>query len=329
MCKINKWYQDFLLWRIGTRLAVLMFILLFLVSIRGSVIAQSMDTFYIEETGMWIQGDFYQFYKTFDNPDLIFGNPITNQYVDSLTGNTTQYFENVRLDLIPGESGSTTRLAPLGELVYEDTNNQANNLPWSGSCKKIIPGGFDVCYAFIEFYEANQGRALFGTPISPIEIRDHHFVQYFQNVRLEWQPENESGARIAVSSLGKYYFETMVGSIPEGEQDSHNSIVTTEKVKLRSNAFVASSLLPSNSQQTLYITALDQYYHPVEGATAGVTVHLPKKDIFYRPPVTDVNGISILTFTVQEVSIDEIITIDVTTSYQGVEEKSSTWFRIY
>ena len=54
--------------------------------------------------------------------------------------------------------------------------------------------GFSVCYAFLQFYDANNGSLFFGNPISFVEVIDGRYVQYFDNVRMEWWPDRPNAA---------------------------------------------------------------------------------------------------------------------------------------
>ena len=263
------------------------------------VFAQAEDTRYFPETGHWVTGDFLIKYESVSNQSEIIGAPITESFEDPISGRTIQYFEKVRFELHPELPGELrVKLSPLGDYLYEE-GTPINVIANTTACESFVQSEHPVCYAFLEFFETNGGVAQFGYPVSGFEIHDGWIVQYFQNARLEWHPENPTGRRVTVSNLGYRYFydrredPTLLNPVPNNEAPD------IPVFDLRAYAFAASSILPINGTQTLYFIVQDQFHNPVANAEVDFTVTLPDGSTkAYKAEKTNAAGISILDFEV-------------------------------
>jgi hypothetical protein len=262
---------------------------------RGS--AQSEDAQYFPSTGHWVRDEFLIRYHEISNPSVIYGAPITERFFDPFTELEVQYFEKVRFELHPNSpNGLQVKLSPLGDYLYqqEPTLSSPVNAP---ACRTFVQTGFSVCYAFLDFFEANGGGAQFGYPISGFEIHDGWIVQYFQNMRFEWHPENKTGERVTISNLGyRYFFDhredpTLLNSVPRDE------IPELPILDLRTHAFAGSAVLPLDGTQTLYFIVQDQYHNPVTDADVDFTLIFPDGSTKeFKTGKTDSSGISTLSF---------------------------------
>ena len=176
-----------------------------------SVNAQSSDSIYVSETGHWIWGDFLHLYNSSSDPLLLFGYPITDDFTDPLSDSRVQYFQKVRFDLVDTNQGQKVQIAPLGLLMYRPGAPIADIVQEGPTCRTYV-SGFAVCYAFLQFYDANNGAVFFGDPISSVEVIDGRYMQYFENVRMEWWPDRPSGQRVILTDLGRLYFDKFIGN---------------------------------------------------------------------------------------------------------------------
>jgi hypothetical protein len=124
-------------------------------------------------------------------------------------------------------------------------------------------------------------------------------VQYFQNTRFEWHPENPTGKRVTVSNFGyRYFYErredpTLLNPVPN--EEAPNVPITSLGV----HAFTKSAVMPLNGVQTLYVIVQDQYHNPVEGVEVEFTVVLPDgSQKAYKSDRTNPLGVSVLSFDV-------------------------------
>jgi hypothetical protein len=176
----------------------------------------------------------------------------------------------------------------------------------------------------LQFYDNHNGVEIFGNPISELELREGHYVQYFERTRMEWRPEFPPGQRVALTDLGRIYYEMYTINANTG------SNIIGPRIKPQVQAFVSKALIPSNDEQTLFVIAQDQYLEPIEGAMVIVTIHWSdKQEDNFRPPSTNEDGISKFSFPVGEIDPQKIIEVEVGIMYQQIEAFTSTWFRVW
>jgi|WetSurMetagenome_2_1015567.scaffolds.fasta_scaffold101866_2 hypothetical protein len=283
---------------------------------------------YFDETGYTVRGDFLTYFQSVKDPLQIFGYPITDEIQDASSGRTVQYFQRARLER---NSRGAVEMAPLGKLLYDQKGTPVTDASNSMACRKFPATGFNVCYAFLRFYDDNKGPNFFGNPISNIELRDGRYVQYFEKVRLEWRPEMPAGERVVLADLGRIYYDSRVGVVYDPEKANGSSIImTTGQVKLQTHAFVSQALIPANKWQSIYVVVQDQNFAPVKDAMVIVSVYFPDGSQYdVRMPATDANGISTHSFMVKDMPVKQIVRVDVNVEYQGEQSQASTWFRIW
>lgn len=307
--------------------------LIFLIAIFGTGsqqgFAQSENTRYFPETGHWVANEFLLKYEDILNPTTLYGAPITEAFVDSF-GIKVQYFEKVRFELDPSlPLGIQVKLSPLGEFLYQE--NQVLAVPSnSRACRSFAEINHTVCYAFLDFFEANGGVSQFGYPVSGFEIHDGWIVQYFQKARFEWHPENQPGQWVTLSNLGVRYFydrgEDPKLLSPANETETRPFFPV---LKLRPKAFVSSAVLPSGDTQTIYVIVQDQNLRPVPNAEVEFTVLLPDGSTKeYRASNTNKSGVSTLDFSVDSNSTG-ITNIQVSVTYNSLRGKTRTSFQIW
>jgi hypothetical protein len=280
---------------------------------------------YFTETGHWVRGEFWQFYQQAENAKTLYGFPITDAFTDEF-GNTVQYFQRARFEQRPG---SPVTLSPLGNHTYLPGSLIAIN-PVSPACRQDAGWAHPVCFAFLEYFDANGGEALFGKPISPLELHgEERVMQYFENVRLEWHPENPSGLQVRPGDLGYIYFR-LVNEDPERlRTQTPPRGITLQVLKLRAYAFTEQAVVPNNGQQTVFVTVFDQNMEPVPGAQvfaslayqSGKTENLPRV-------ITSEKGFAAIQFSASGQPRDTV-TVTVTVNYLQVSASTQTSFRIW
>jgi len=269
--------------------------------------AQSSDSIYVSETGHWIWGDFLRLYNSTPDPLLIYGYPITDE-------DTVQ--------------GPQVQIAPLGEYLHE-TGAPLADIPREGPTCRMFQTGFSVCYAFLQFYDANNGSQFFGNPISDVEVIDGRYMQYFQNSRMEWWPDKPSGQRVVLTDVGRLYFDRVVGN-PDLLKSDPPANIAGNLIKPITRVFVLRSLVGAGESQTVFVVAQDQYLRPLEGAQVGVTLSFPDGNTeFYRLTETNEFGISQFTFTVADLPTRSVINVEAEISLRGEFSLGNSWFRLW
>jgi hypothetical protein len=303
-------------------LGILLVILSFLVLPPGKVQAQTPESGqYFPETGHTVKGDFLQFYRNSAEPGLVFGFPITEQFT-SRDGRVVQYFEHARLEL-----NGSVRLTPLGQGTYEpgspklDINNPA-------ACKSFQTG-YQVCFAFLDFYQDNGGEKQFGNPISPFEFHEHLIVQYFENARFEWRADRPEGQRVVLSDLGRLYFNRLGEDQAQLRSIRPLDATISSILSIHARAFVKYAITQSSGQQTVYILVQSQTSQPVAGANGMATIHFTDdhtEEYFFT---TNSSGLGSFTFNFENQAAGKLVPIEIVVTYLGRAARTTTSFRVW
>lgn len=305
---------------------------LFLVAgLAAPVYAQTGNSPLVFETGHSVTGLFLEQYNSVSDPLQIYGLPITDEFQGmSANGITTvQYFTKARFDLIVGPDGKQSiSVANLGELLYPGPGPLAP-VPTDGpNCQRFSKTGKSVCYAFLQYYQSMGGKEVFGEPISDLEIREGRYVQYFEKVRMEWQPELDADVHVVLTDLGKRYFDLVVGD--SGLTKPSGSAIPGKPRQPRALAFVANALITPNSHQKIYVIVVDIFDRPVEDAQVWVYIKTPDGlSEPYRAPDTNSDGISILPYPVGKLNPRQVVELEIKVTTGGEEATTQTWFRIW
>lgn len=315
----------------GKKFVAILFAILLVSLTAGAVNAQTpIGERYFYQTGHTVRDGFLDLFENAPEPLLLFGYPITDEFVDTLTNNRTQYFNKARFDLELENGAPRVSIAPLGKLLYDDLP-QPVDLPTNGPLCRSFPSGYSVCYAFLQFYDTYQGEKYFGDPIGPLESRDGRLVQYFENARMEWWPEFATGERVVLTDLGRIYFDLIRPNIENYSPiplDRGN--IAEQPTKVQANAFVEHALAQIGATQTVYVIVQDQDYQPVHGATVTLRVSLPDgTENVYPAQLSDINGISSFAFEVGKAPRNQVARVQAQITYQGTQTKALTWFRVW
>lgn len=311
--------------------ALILFFLLvtaFLMGMAGSARAQESESLYVPETGHWIWGEFLKAYNSVSDPVFYFGYPITDDFKDPVTRAHVQYFEKARFDLVDTADGPRVQMAPLGQLLHESGNPLAD-IPSEGPSCRVFPSGYNVCYAFLQFYDSFDGATRFGQPISEVEVIDDRYVQYFDNARMEWWPDLPAGQRVQLTNLGQSYFDKVVAN-PDLLKPSPPPDVAGNILNPRVRVFVLKSLIGADEQQTVYVIAQDQYLRAIEGAQVVVTLSYPNGTAeSYRLPDTNEYGVSQYTFSTVTLPVRSVVNVRAEISIRGESGGGKAWFRMW
>jgi len=295
--------------------------------------AQGEQREYFSETGHWVLGDFLSAYRSVADPALLYGLPITDEFVSAVAGGRrVQYFEHVRFELRP-ENPPELRVvkSELGQTLYDQEQPGAViPLPQGDTgCRYYQETGFQVCYAFLDFFDSYGGIDQFGYPVSELEQHDTFAVQYFQFARLEWHPEQSVGQQVILTDVGRRYFALF-------EDPWHAYPVTNGAphviMDLQVQAYVSQPVMLANGEQTVYVVVQDQSLAPVAGAHVTISLRQPtfsvSSKLILPEGTTDSKGIARITFPMRDQS-NGLVEILVTAGYNDLKEKTITSYRVW
>jgi hypothetical protein len=313
---------------------VSIFIIAFLV-VASSVFAsssQAADTFLYERTGHWVTGEFLNYYHSVDDPDRIFGGPITEVLPDPLRPNIqVQYFERVRMDYDPTRPvGQRVRLADLGSWMYRGSESGTPvNIPVNSPLCKLFPKNNKyVCFGFLQLYERYHGQELFGEPVSDVELVNDRLVQYFERVRMEWRNEMPVNQKVVLTEIGRINFDNRVGNPELLKPVNAPNLPVTPAL----SSFVARPLLAANNQQVVFVIVRDQYGKPIPDAQVEITIVYSdqRQDNIRVNQPTNLDGFTVANFQVNDVQPNQVIDVKVkAVTPAGAIANGATWFRIW
>lgn len=282
---------------------------------------------YFSQTGHNVTGEFLEFYRNTPNAEFIYGYPITEQFT-SRDGKTVQYFQRARLEYNANQpEAQRIQLTVLGRETYSSTGEL--NVGNTFACRAYSETGFSVCFAFLEFFDANGGVSQFGYPISGFEYHENKIVQYFEKSRLEWQPWRAEGSRVVISDLGRAYFDKL------GEDPALLAPVSSlgnaprQVTELRVRAFVWKAVTLANDNQMIFVIVQDQNAQFVPNVSCNAEVNWPNGAKDSTVIASDENGIGIVSLAFNNQPYGSLIYIELTCQQNGLEGKTITSFRIW
>jgi hypothetical protein len=295
--------------------------------------AQGDQREYFSETGHWVLGEFLIAYRGVADPALLYGLPITDEFVSAAAGGRrVQYFEYARFELRP-ENPPELRVvkSELGKTLY-DQEQPGGVIPLpqgDTGCRFFKETGFQVCYAFLDFFDAYGGIDQFGYPVSDLEQHDMFAVQYFQFARLEWHPEQPVGKQVSLTDVGRRYF-TLFEDPWRGKPVTNGAPHVI--MGLQVQAYVSQPVMLADGEQTVYVVVQDQSLAPVEGAQVTISLRQPTfsagKMIILPEGTTDDKGIARITFPMRGQS-NGMVEIVVTANYNDLKKKTITSYRVW
>ncbi|MGD8968027.1 MAG: hypothetical protein PVI07_11020, partial [Anaerolineae bacterium] len=302
---------------------------------------------YFNETGHFVCGEFLSFFKTRGGLEVL-GYPLTEAFTDPTHGDlTVQYFQRARMEWRPQNPAPyRVQLGLLAdELEYNYPAAQLEQTPSSnGALHHYFPETQHVVsYAFLDYFRSRGGIDIFGYPTSEFLYEGGRVVQYFQRARMEWHPESAAGSQINLANLGEMYLERFdlpgnyddpipppaeLGETPltaprfgEGTSSPNQGVTG-----LRLSASVRHAITGRQGTQTLFVYVDDQQQQPVQGASVAVVARYPSNRQQVELGPTDERGFAKGSFEILPAPPGERVIIDVTVTYEGLEETTQTFF---
>ena len=282
---------------------------------------------YFSDTNKTVKGEFLKEYLKAEKPLIVFGFPISNVINHPIrTGVQVQYFQKARMELDTTQpAGKQMSIAPLGSYLFDETKRgQSANLDISSAaCRYFAKRGHYVCFAFLQFYDANQGSEFFGEPISEAVIENGMSVQYFERARMEFRADRPVGTRVGLTDLG------MIFMVERPIDDLH---APEQPKSLNIRVFAANPLIGANEPQTIYVIVQNQVFQPVPKALVMIKVHMANgSDVLFRPKETNADGLTVQNnILVQGFSPNQMVSVEVEVTAPGeVKGKTTSWFRVW
>jgi len=314
------------------RIQLLITIALVVAAFTGAlnVQAQTPASQYFPQTGHTVQGDFLRFFNSHGGLE-IFGYPLTEAFVEN--GRQVQYFQKVKMEAHPeNPDPRKVELGLLGtQLGYAAPPiPDAQVPPANDPNRRHYPEtGHTVVYAFLQYFDAHGGLAIFGYPITEFKQESGRFVQYFQRARLEWHPEMPPDKRVQLGNLGEIYATTRLD--PSLLQPGAAALAPNvqQVTALRATASLRYAITGQSGQQTLHVYVLDQRGKPAQGAASAAVVRFPSGDKSVTLPATDANGHAQVTFDLGQLYPGQLVVVQVKASWAALLTDTQTSFFVW
>jgi hypothetical protein len=236
--------------------------------------AQTGTEQFFEETGHWVKGEFLNYFRKHGGL-AIFGYPITEEFVDQ--GLLVQYFQKVRMEWHPENPVPyRVQLGLLGEELKYRQPPVPEPTPRSRRKFYFPETGHTVSYAFLDFFIENGGIDIFGYPITEMHFEDGQIVQYFQRLKLQWQPNDPTNA-VVVGNLGEVYVGMYGHRMPpEALRRLNPGFDTPETTPpaisgLRAMVSLRYSVMSTKRNQTVTVLVTDTNGDDVENARVEIS----------------------------------------------------------
>lgn len=166
---------------------------------------------YFTETGHNLANGFKSFWDL-NGGIAQFGFPITEEFTERNPADdrtySVQYFERARFEWHPEISGGIVVLGKIGQEVF-NTNNKPGGAPLDPPPnltpdKRYFPDTRHILAgSFKQFWDTKNGQQLLGLPLGEEVAENGKTVQYFQNGRLEYNPNGATLTdRVQIAILG-------------------------------------------------------------------------------------------------------------------------------
>jgi hypothetical protein len=290
--------------------------------------AQNDTIKFFPDTGHWLIGKFYDFYMDYEHAEIVFGSPITDEFLDDLSGRLVQYFENVRFELRPeNPPGHQVVLTELGNILYHP-GMYIELSPFTPNCHQAMDWSFPVCFSFLDYYYAQGGRARFGKPISGMEYTHGRLTQHFEFAQMLWNPDHPQGAQVTLAPLGRHYFYIIGEDMAKLEPD-RNPQYSISISELNVRSFTRHAMVSRNGAQTLYVIVRDQNSVSVIGARVTLTIHFPNGIVkTYSTVATNDLGLAEIDFHADSEYFG-LAEMSISVVYGALHETSINSFRIW
>ncbi len=282
------------------------------------------------ETGYSVQFAFLEFFNAYGGLD-VFGYPITNEYVDPITGITVQYFENARFEWWPNAApGQRVKLGLLGdenELRSDAPPTKNGNICWPSDVT-----GYYICDSFLDFYQSHGGKLVFGPPIGDSYINSTGTKQAQNFQRMQMVMDTQTGV-VTISHLGRYSCEN--------RYENATCEQFTKAVCGDYQAVLPLHIDPSleltktrpGDVQTVKALVQDSMQKPVCGVAVRFTISVdavgvdgirPQPNVYET--TTQVNGLATQSYTQWDAPKSAKMTVLVEAVYQGVIYTDTTQY---
>jgi hypothetical protein len=244
--------------------------------------------------------------------EAVFGTPLTDPHL-APDGSLEQVYEGAVL-FSPSGSPGEVRLRPLGRaLGPADTPSPRPSNPDS---PYFVETGHAVGLAFTEFFTDHGEQEVIGLPLGEASAIGGVLSQRFENLVLQYRFDLPSSLAVQLAPLGRDY---VTGTAPESPTASASTLPAPSPTAMPTattgvaivKTWVERSILPRGAEQTIFVEVRRADGTAWPGVAPVIVVEAPKGKLYPPVPLTNPEGLTAVTFTIDGLAPGEIVTYDV------------------
>ena len=270
-----------------------------------------------------VTGEFLKFYLSAPDPQLLFGNAISNVMIEA--GTPVQYFDRARFELKETEKGPQVELATLGSFLSPTDSEES---PASATCRYFPKTGHRVCFDLLQFYNEYDGPKYFGNPESEMISERGQLVQYFEYARFEYHFNMAPGLKVGLTNIGQLAMKKRYSTAPQTSPDIIFGKLR-EVTDIQARAYVSRALVSPGSTNTLYVVVHLPDFTGVAQANVNVSVQIGDQTTDLAVQETDEDGIAKIEIPAYDLKPRETVQLIVEVNYGEQTVKTSTWYRFW
>ena len=201
-----------------------------------------------------------------------------------------RYYTNACLLWSPVKPEAVS-LAPLGRM---DAPHAPPVNPPSGVAgfEYDVETGHTISFIVRDFYHQHGGQALFGHPLTEFMPEGERWVQWFDNLRVEWHTKALDGGQLQLSPLGEINYQKFDGALPPDEllYGPVATVLPPVTVDVTLQITPLRPVLPAGEVQSVSLLALDAQGRPVPGVEITLWVATDAGDVLHAAPPTADDG---------------------------------------
>lgn len=244
--------------------------------------------------------------------EAVFGVPLSDPHL-APDGSLEQVYERAVL-FSPSGTPAEVYLRPLGRALGPvDT---ANPRPADPQAPYFAETGHSIGLAFTDFFVDHGGQAVVGKPLGEASATDGVFSQRFENMVLVYRFDLPSSLAIQLAPLGREYLARLApGSsatlAPTGPVLPPAATETTTTGVAIVKTWVEWAILPRGAHQTIFVEVRTTDDSAWAGVAPVIVVDAPGGKMYPPVPLTNPEGLTAVTLTIDGLTPGEIVTYDV------------------
>ncbi len=293
-------------------------------------------TLWFEETGHVVSKGFLDYFEATGGLE-VHGYPLTEPFTTA-DGVIVQYFQKSRIQYDPNVPNPRISLGPLGkELGYGTPPVSPPAFP---SRRRVYypQTGHTLSYAFLNYVKDHGGVEVFGYPITEMFIEEGRIVQYFENLKLEWHPDDRANP-VHVGNLGEEYINRYrdrilpqaLKPLPDPRGNTTLPTQTAPVSNLKALLSLRYSVMGNNGSQVVTVLVRDGVSKGVKSASVVISLINAQGKTLYesRPLTTNDQGYVREEIQVTGGKIGERIIVKATITYGNLKTETQNTFLIW